>query len=109
MRVAVDSVDLSEDRTTLSVTTFSPVGVGHCIKNPDGVEIAIDGDVAVISVWMRSDTPTEVTCTMECGFVTQTLTLSDPLPNGTSFASPDDAYEGCARTGAGSPTTTTLA
>ena len=35
------------------------------------------------------------TCSMECGFVTQTITLSAALPEGTSLASPVGIDPGC--------------
>jgi hypothetical protein len=100
-------VELSSDRRTVSVTTFYPV-VGNCIKIADGVELAVDGEQAVVSAWMRSDTPAEAACTLECGFVTQSVTLDQPLPATISFASADDAYEGCGSM-TGGPTTTTIA
>jgi hypothetical protein len=107
MRVVAASVELSNDRRTLSVTTFYPV-VGHCIKNADGLEVDFDGDVAVVSAWMRSDTPAGALCTLECGFVTQSITLDVPVPATIGFVSSDDAFPGCG-TIAGGPTTTTIA
>lgn len=101
--VAPDSVELSADRQTLSVTTSYPA-IGHCITIADGVEVNLDDGSAVVSAWMRSDTPAEGMCAPLCDSVTQLVTLAEPLPDGITFAYPDNAYPGCS---AGHHVTTT--
>ena len=99
-----DSIDVSADRMTLTVTTSFP-NIGHCIRIADAVDVAVEDDVAIISAWMRSDTPAEGMCTPDCGSVTQSVRLTMPLPDGVDFASPADAYPGCSG-GVTFPTTT---
>jgi hypothetical protein len=98
-RVAVRwrAVTVSTDRKTIHVFASYPRDAG-CVKTPAGVDLDIDGDTAVLSVWMTGDglASPSATCTAECSIVPQDLTLSSPLPaNVSTFAPVDGAVEGC--------------
>lgn len=84
------SIRLSDDRRTVTVTTWYPLA-GFCVKEADGVDIETRGDTAVVAAWMRGPDlplPENTACTMECGFVTQSVTLSEPLPERVSEFEP---------------------
>ena len=99
-RVAVRwrAVTISTDRRTIHVFASYPLSAG-CVKTPAGVDLDdIDGDTAVLSVWMTGDglTSPSATCTAECSIVPQDLSLSSPLPpNVSTFVPTAEAVEGC--------------
>lgn len=82
----------------MTVTASYPLA-GICVKQPDGVMVEVDGSVGRVSVWMRGPASlgANEACTSECGFVTQTVMLDEPLPKEvTSFEPATGAAEGCA-------------
>lgn len=87
------SIEVSDDRRTLTVVTFYPIKF-NCGKLPGGLDVDIKDDVAVITAVMRSDSGGG-NCTMECASVTQSITLPDPLPTGVRFEAPPNADPGC--------------
>ena len=98
-RVAVRwrAVTVSADRRTIHVFGSYPVSLG-CVKSPAGVDLRIEGDAAVLAVWMTGDglSAPSATCTAECSIVPQDLTLSSPLPaNVSTFVPIDGAVDGC--------------
>ncbi len=99
LAVVWSSIRLSDDRRTVTVTTWYPLA-GFCIKEADGVDVEVRGDTAVVAAWMRGPElpmPENTACTMECGFVTQSVTLSEPLPDHVSeFEPAGNAVATCA-------------
>ena len=98
-RVAVRwrTVTVSADRRTIHVFASYPRSLG-CVKSPAGVDLHIEGDAAVLAVWMTGDglSAPPATCTAECSIVPQDLPLSIPLPaNVSTFVPVDGAVEGC--------------
>lgn len=91
--VGFRDVEISADRLTLTVTSTYSNRV-FCAKEPDGLKVQVVEGVALITAYLRQ-ADVDVTCSAECGFVTQTITLSEALPEGTSFASPDGIDPGC--------------
>ena len=91
--VGFSEVEVSADRLTLTVTSTYSKRV-FCAKEPDGLKVEVVEGVALITSYLRQ-ADVDGTCSMECGFVTQTITLSEALPEGTSFASPDGIDPGC--------------
>lgn len=93
-----ERIEVSDDRRTVTAKTWYPVA-GVCIKEPDGIDVEIDGEVATVAVWMRGPDlplPDNVACTSECGSVTQSATLDEPLPTQvTSFRPVDEAVGTC--------------
>ena len=87
------SIEVSDDRRTLTVVTFYANSF-NCGKLPGGVHVDVNDGVAVITAVMKSE-PDGVDCTMECGTVTQTITLPEALPTGVRFEAPPDADPGC--------------
>lgn len=100
-RLAVmwSSIRLSEDRRTVTVTTSYP-REGFCVKEADGVDVEVRGDTAMVAAWMRGPEPVPsegAVCTTECGFVTQSVTLPEPLSERVAGFEPvDHAVPGCA-------------
>lgn len=62
--VAIRSVDVSDDRRTLTVTTAYATSV-FCAKQADGVDVEVHGDVAVVSAYVTTQAGTggNVACT----------------------------------------------
>lgn len=89
--VVLRSVNVSEDRRTLTVTTDYANTVG-CAKLPAGVEIQVRGLEVVVSAFVKAEPGV---CTAECDQVTQTVTLDEPLPAGARFVAPPGADPGC--------------
>jgi hypothetical protein len=90
-------VAVSTDRRTIHVFASYPRDPA-CVKSPAGVDLEIDGDSAVLSVWMTGDglSSPSATCTADCAIVPQELTLISPLPSNVSTFTPvDGAVEGC--------------
>ncbi|MDQ3305359.1 MAG: hypothetical protein M3535_05160 [Actinomycetota bacterium] len=96
--VAWESIELSDDRRTITVTTSYPLAAS-CVKEADGVDVRVQGEVAVISAWMRGPDlplPPDTDCTAECGLVTQSVTLAEPLPDEVSALEPaPGSVDGC--------------
>ena len=90
------SIELAEDRHSITATASYPLA-GFCVKKPDGVDVRVDGEVAVVAVWMTGPAPHDgLSCTTECGFVSQTVELNGPLPPAVQRFEPvDHAVEGC--------------
>ena len=90
-----DAIEVSPDRRTVTVRTSYPLD-GFCAKEPDGVDVSLDGRVATVAAWMTGPTPgSGVDCTMECSQVSQTVTLDSPLPEPVDFEPVPHAVEGC--------------
>ncbi len=91
-----EAIDLSPDRRTVTVESSYPLA-GFCVKEPDGIDISVDGTVATVAAWMVGPRPTDgVGCSLECGPVTQTVTLDEPLPESVERFKPvTHAVEGC--------------
>ena len=91
-----DSIEVSPDRWTITVETSYPIA-GSCVKEPDGIDISVDGSVATVAAWMSGPAPQEGSaCTVECGRVTQAVTLDSPLPESVKRFEPvAGAVEGC--------------
>ena len=105
--VVPQSIDVSNNRRTVTVATSYPRFVG-CAKQPAGLKVKVEGDVAIVTATMER--PRDVhSCTLECGYVAQSLTLDQPLAEGVRFASPADADPGCAGGFTPTPTTTLAA
>lgn len=100
-RVAVQwgNIGVSPDGRTITVSSYYPIGSDFCVKKPDGVEVRVQGPVAIVTVWMRGpDLPNSegTSCTDECASVKQSVTLPTPLPDTvTTFEAPTDAQPGC--------------
>lgn len=88
------SVKVSADRRTLTVATRYP-RTPFCAKQPDGIDVDIRGDVVVISAFAKSVAKAGESCTMECGFIEQTITLDSPVSDGVRFEAPPGADPGC--------------
>jgi hypothetical protein len=99
------SIDFSNDRRTVTVVTSYPRFVS-CVKRPGGLHVKVEGDVAIVTATMEGSTDVHDACTLECGYVTQSLTLDQPLAEGVRFASPPDADPGCGGAIMPQPTTT---
>lgn len=101
------SIDVSNDRRTVTVVTSYPRSVS-CAKQPGGLKVKVEGDVAIVIATMerRGDVSS---CTLECGYVTQSLTLDQPLADGIRFAAPSNADPGCAAGFTPAPTTSLAA
>lgn len=86
-------ITVSADRLTVEVQTDYPTNAG-CAKDPGGLSIdLVDGEATVRAiVESRSGNGR---CTLECGQVTQTVTLDEPLPDPVRFTYPADANPGC--------------
>lgn len=96
-RLAVqwESIEVSPDRRTITVETSYPVD-GFCVKDADGIDVTVNGTVATVAAWMTGPAPGSGTdCTMECGKVTQTVTLDSPLPASVDFQPVSGAVRGC--------------
>ena len=106
-RVAVipDDVQVSADRRTLTVRT-SYATFGFCVKLADGLDVRIDGASIVVSAWLASNTPSDGSCTLECSWVTQSITLADPIPADAQIIAVDEAVPGCLHGVPTFPTTT---
>ncbi|HEV2809471.1 MAG TPA: hypothetical protein VGV93_03675, partial [Acidimicrobiales bacterium] len=63
----------------------------------DGIDISVDGSVATVAAWMSGSAPQEGSaCSLECGRVTQAVTLDSPLPESVKRFEPvAGAVEGC--------------
>jgi hypothetical protein len=96
------SIHLSPDRRTLTVATFYPTSF-NCGKQPGGLDVDVHDDVVLVTAVMKSNS-NGGDCDLECGSVTQTITLSEPLPADVRFEAPADADPGC-----GSPDMLTIA
>jgi hypothetical protein len=89
-----DAIEVSPDRRTITVVTSYPLA-GSCVKEPDGVDITLEGSVAKVAAWMAAPTG-GLTCTLECGRVTQTVALDEPLPEAIERLEPvEHAVKGC--------------
>jgi hypothetical protein len=88
------SIEVSDDRRMLSVVTFYANSL-FCGKQPGGVHVEINDGRAVISAVLKEVELDGADCTAECGTVTQTITLPEPLPTGVRFEAPPDADPGC--------------
>ncbi len=91
-----ESIEVSPDRWTITLQTSYPI-VDFCVKEPDGIDISVDGSVATVAAWMSGPAPQEGSvCTLECGRVTQAVTLDSPLPESVKRFEPvAGAVEGC--------------
>jgi len=90
-----DAIEVSADRRTVTVVTSYPLD-GFCVKEPDGVEISLDGRLATVAAWMTGPPRgSDIMCTLECFQVTQTVTLDSPLPEPVEFEPVPHAVEGC--------------
>lgn len=87
------SIVMSSDRRTITVETSYPVSM-NCAKEPGGLKVQVNGDVAVVTATMERKNNID-SCTLECGRVTQSVTLDKPLPDGIRFEAPPDADPGC--------------
>ena len=74
----------------------------------DGLDVRVDGASIIVSAWMASNTPSDGYRTLECGWVTQSVTLADPIPADARVVTTDYAVPGCAN-GVPPVTTTTVA
>jgi hypothetical protein len=104
-RVAVVplSIVVSPDRRAITVGTSYPLSV-FCAKVGGGLTVDVGGDVAVVTAIMKREGEAE-RCTLECGYVTQSTTLAEPLPDGVRFEHPADADPGCGGQPSGVTTT----
>lgn len=91
--VVPEQIDVSADRLTVEVQTAYPTNVG-CAKEPGGLSIGVVDGVATISAIVENSAGAK-SCTLECGQVSQSVTLDEPLPEPVRFAYPDDADPGC--------------
>lgn len=91
-----EAIELSPDRSTVTVIASYPVE-GFCVKEPDGIDLEVDGSVATVAAWMVGPPPRDgLTCTAECGRVTQAVTLDEPLPAEVNrFQPASGAVVGC--------------
>lgn len=94
--VLPDTVEVSADRRVVTVVTAYPLGI-DCAKEPTGLEVEVDGESVTVRARMANLSNPDGPCTLECGQVTQSVTLHDPLPSAAQFRFPDDADPGCMR------------
>lgn len=94
--VAVRGVDVSDDRRTLTVRSTYPIHQ-FCAKAPGGVHVEVTGDVAVVAAYVvrQANFRDGDSCTLECGIVTQEVTLDAPIADDIQFQSPTNADPGC--------------
>jgi hypothetical protein len=81
------------------VRTSSPTEGAFCAKEPAGVTISADpsSGVAVIDARMTSTLTGGDDCTMECGWIDQSLTMERLLPDAIRrFDAVANAVPGCA-------------
>ena len=97
--VVIRGTDVSPDRRTLTVWTTYPTSI-PCGKQPSGVDVEVHGQVATISAYVARQAGMHDgdLCTLECGIVTQSVTLDEPLADGIRFESSPDAEPGCGYT-----------
>lgn len=91
--VVPERITVSADRMTVEVQTAYPTNAG-CAKEPAGLSIDVIDGVATISAIVENNTGSKA-CTLECGQVSQSVTLDEPLPEPVRFAYPGDAGPGC--------------
>ena len=58
------------------------------------MDVKIANGVATVTAYLRPVSGQGL-CTAECGFVTQSVTLEEALPEGTLFQSPPGVDPGC--------------
>lgn len=90
--VIPEAVEVSPDRRTVTVRTGYPSTL-NCGKDPGGLDVEVAGGVATLDAVMAETGASR--CTLECGSVSQSVTLSEPLPEGVRFEAPSDAEPGC--------------
>ena len=91
--VVPEQITVSPDRLTVEVRTAYPTNAG-CAKQPGGLSIDVVDGVATIRAIVENTADAEQ-CTLECGNVSQSVTLDEPLPEPVRFAYPGDADPGC--------------
>ena len=91
--VVPERITVSVDRLTVEVQTAYPTNAG-CAKEPGGLSINVADGVATISAIVENSNGAK-RCTLECGHLSQSVTLDEPLPEPVRFAYPDDANPGC--------------
>ena len=95
--VVVRGTEVSPDRRTLTIWTTYPLSI-FCGKQPGGVDVEIvDAHVAIVAAYVTRQVGLGEgdACTMECGSVTQSVTLDVPLADGVRFESAPEAEPGC--------------
>ena len=90
--VIPEAVEVSSDRRTVAVRTGYPASL-NCGKDPGGLTVEVEGDIATVDAVMAETGADR--CTLECGAVTQSVTLSEPLPEGVQLETPSNAEPGC--------------
>ncbi|MEM9517323.1 MAG: hypothetical protein AAGA42_20920 [Actinomycetota bacterium] len=92
------SVEISEDRLSVTVAFSTPVdGVDGCGLSLSELIVEADDEVARIVASVSAPDP-EVGCRGLCGELTQTVTLTEPLPDDVNWEWPTEARSGCAPT-----------
>lgn len=97
--VKPSSIELSGDRRTITVGHGNAIDPPEgCAAQPDGVDVVLDdaADVARLTVWMRTvELPDNADCILRCDYMTQSVTLDQPLSDAIEVVSSDDAGETC--------------
>lgn len=88
------SIELSDDRRTITVVTSYPLA-GFCAKEPAGVTVRLVGATARVAAWVAEPAAQGNGCTAECGIIRQSVTLEQPLPESVRFEAVDGAVQGC--------------
>lgn len=91
--VAPDSIEVSADRRTVTVSASYPTGVG-CAKDAGGLDVDVENGVATIRAVIENLDGAD-RCTLECASVVQSITLDQPLAESIRFEFDETVDSGC--------------